>query len=187
MAVKVSQLTQISSPSDSDYLYVSQPLGEGYVSRRLSYADLVSKLRADIAPGGPIRAAAVTEELSHNAFWTLTESGGSLSAIFSCRSIVCTAESPTHAQPLYKGDSANNYVLKVKNIGNYTVDLYAVDYLPDSSSSLDCPYMVNGGSGTEADPYTYVKSKRLKSNSQVELPRYKWIKNGCSYIFLGAD
>lgn len=155
MAVKVSQLAQISSPSDSDYLYVSQPLGEGYVSRRLSYADLVSRLRTDIAPRGISIKEVVTGELSHGEFWALTEPGGSLSAIFNCRSIVCTAKSPRYAQPLYTADGVNSYVLKV--LGDDDVDLYAVDYLPDSSSSLDCPYMVNGGSGTEADPYTYVK------------------------------
>ena len=163
-------------------MYVYQPSGGGYVSRRLSYADLVSRLRTDITPSAPsISFSPVTGELSHGAFWDLAKPGGSLSTIFSCRSIVCTAESPIYAQPLYKGDSANNYVLKVKKS---SVDLCAIEYLADSVSSLG-PYMVDSGSGTEADPYTYVKAKRLNPNA--ELPQYKWIKNNYLYIFLGAD
>lgn len=190
MAVKVSQLTQISSPENSDYLYVSQPSGGGYVSRRLSYADLVSKLRTDITPSGLSVKAVVTEELSHGAFWDLAKPGGSLSTIFNCRSIVHSVASPTYAQPLYTADGVNSYVLKVKNVGSSAfatdvVDLYSIEYLPDSTSSDSCPYMVDSGSGTEADPYTYVKSKRL--NPDAELPQYKWIKNNYSYIFLGAN
>ena len=161
MAVKVSQLTQISSPQNSDYLYVSQPSGGGYVSRRLSYADLVSKLRTDIPPSGFSIKATVTGELGHGAFWDLAKPGGSLSTIFNCRSIVHRVASPTYAQPLYIADGVNSYVLKVKNVGSAfmtdVVDLCSIEYLPDSSSSDNCPYMVNSGSGTEADPYTYVK------------------------------
>lgn len=187
MPLKVSQLTQISSPSDSDYLYVSQPSGEGYASRRLSYADLVSKLRADIAPGGLSVKEVVTGELSHGAFWDLAKPGGSLSTIFSCRSVVYNVSNPIYAQPLYTADGVNSYVLKVKNTSMFdkdTVNLCSVEYLPDSSSSDRCPFMVDSGSGTEADPYTYAKAKRL--NPDAELPQYKWIKNNYSYVFLGA-
>ncbi len=45
---KVSAMTQISSPAASDYFYVSQATGGGgYDSRRLSYADLVAKLKTE--------------------------------------------------------------------------------------------------------------------------------------------
>lgn len=182
MAVKVSQLTQISSPENSDYLYISQPSGSGYVSRRLSYADLVSKLRTDITPDSSWIKAVVTEKLSHGAFWDLAQPGGSLSTIFNCRSIVHSVSSPVYAQPLYIADGVNSYVLKV---GEGNVDLCSIEYLPDSSSLNNCPYMVDSGSGTYDDPYTYVKSKRL--NPDAELHQYKWIKNNYSYIFLGAS
>lgn len=148
----------------------------------------MSKLRTDITPNGFSIKAVVTGELSHGAFWDLAKPGGSLSTIFNCRSIVHRVASPTYAQPLYIADGVNSYVLKVKHPGSFTsgdVDLCSIEYLPDSSSSDNCPYMVDSGSGTEADPYTYVKAKRL--NPDAELPQYKWIKNNYAYVFLGAD
>lgn len=191
MAVyKVSGLTQTTAPQPTDLFYVSQPSGSGYASRKLTYADLLAKLQADGVGGGARSMSilnTVTSELSHGAFWSLTN-GGILSNIFNCRKVINKADNPVYSYPLYTPDGVNSYVIKVKSTSwlDDGVTPIEVKYLADDVSGTTCPQMMNaGGSGTSSDPYVYAKAYRL--NKDAALTNYKWVKERYCYAFLPAN